>query len=269
MTARDDLIYDVGAHNGADSAFYLSQNYKVLAIEASPLLAEKLRARFKREIDDGRYTLLEVGVADEDGTAEFWLSDVTEWSSFDRSVAALDGTSHRSIQIPIRKFASIVEQFGVPHYCKVDIEGNDACCLRGFEGVEAPRYFSIEVSFRNGGSDLDLLEGLGYRNFKIISQVTRAQPVPALMKMNGLLPPVGRRAFRAFLKRACGVRAVRGWNFPWGSSGAFGEDTPGAWHSAREVRKLWTFLRDQHDEQAGKRDLTKDLGEWFDIHATR
>lgn len=35
-----DLVYDVGMHNGDDTAFYVSQGYRVVAIEADPAQAE-------------------------------------------------------------------------------------------------------------------------------------------------------------------------------------------------------------------------------------
>ena len=260
----NDLIYDVGVNDGTDSAYYLWRGYRVLGIEASPVLAEKLREKFEPEIREGRYTLLEVGVADDDGTAEFWMSDVTEWSSFNKSIASRDGTPHRAVQIATRRFSSIVEEFGVPLYCKVDIEGNDRCCVRGFTSHTAPPYLSIEMSHKDGGVDLDLLDSLGYRQFKIISQVTRAQPVPSLMRIDGLLTGFPKKALRAAIKRTLGVRSFQGRKFPLGASGPFAEDTPGRWRSVSEVRRLWAFLKDI-DERAGKNRL----GEWFDFHAKR
>ena len=38
MTA--DLIYDVGMHNGADTAFYLAKGFRVVAVEANPELVQ-------------------------------------------------------------------------------------------------------------------------------------------------------------------------------------------------------------------------------------
>ncbi|WP_160331198.1 FkbM family methyltransferase [Bradyrhizobium macuxiense] len=262
--ATNDLIYDVGVNDGVDSAYYLSRGYRVLGIEASPVLAAKLREKFEPDIREGRYTLLEVGVADDDGSAEFWMSDVTEWSSFNKDVASRDGTPHRAVHIATRRFSSIVEEFGVPFYCKVDIEGNDRCCVRALTEETAPPYLSIEMSHKDGGVDLNLLDALGYRHFKIISQVTRAQPVPSLMKIDGMLSGFPKKALRAAIKRTLGVRSSHGRKFPLGSSGPFAEGTPGRWRSVSDVRGLWAFLK-EFDERTGKNRL----GEWFDFHAKR
>lgn len=40
------LIIDVGGNNGDDTAFYLHRGYRVVMVEANPLLAEHLRGRF-------------------------------------------------------------------------------------------------------------------------------------------------------------------------------------------------------------------------------
>jgi len=44
------IIFDVGMNNGDDSAHYLSKGYQVVAIEANPILVERARARFQKEI---------------------------------------------------------------------------------------------------------------------------------------------------------------------------------------------------------------------------
>ncbi|MFP5330481.1 MAG: hypothetical protein ACLGHC_10170, partial [Alphaproteobacteria bacterium] len=95
MPAQPDLIFDLGVCNGDDSAYYLYKDYRVVGIEANPLLIPALRRRFEREIRQGRYELLQVGIAEREGEAEFWVcDDHPEWSSFDRSIASRAATRH-------------------------------------------------------------------------------------------------------------------------------------------------------------------------------
>jgi FkbM family methyltransferase len=257
-----DLIYDVGVNDGADSAYYLSRGFKVVGIEASPVMSEALRKRFQKEIAEQRYTLLNVGVASSDGSAEFWMSDVSDWSSFDKRVASRNGTPHRSVLIETREFSTIIEQYGVPFYCKIDIEGNDRFCLSGLTTQTAPPYISIEMSHRDAGTDLDTLADLDYRSFKIVSQVTRSQPIPWLVLVSGRLPQFPRRVMNFAIKRTIGALFVNGWKFLPGSSGPFAEDTPGNWQSLDQVKRRWSALK-EIDEREG----TRGLGDWFDIHA--
>jgi hypothetical protein len=44
MTA--DLLYDVGMNNGDDTAYYLYKGFRVVAVEADPVLVEAARERF-------------------------------------------------------------------------------------------------------------------------------------------------------------------------------------------------------------------------------
>ena len=258
------LIYDVGVNDGADTAFYLSLGHRVIGIEASPFMAEALRGTFAKEIADGRFTLLDIGIAETEGALDFWESRVSEWSSFHREIASRNGTPHYRAAVRTRLFKNVIEENGVPFYCKIDIEGNDRLCLMGLTPDTAPEYISIEMSHADGGRDLALLKGLGYDRFKLISQVTRAQPIRFMTTLGYALPERWARASRKLIRKTAGVGAFKGWTFPANASGAFAEDTPGPWRSYEAAHAMWAFLRDV-DLRFGKNGL----GEWFDFHATK
>jgi FkbM family methyltransferase len=123
------LIYDVGAYDGADTAYYLRQGYRVVSIEADPTLADELRTRFATEVSAGHCTILNVGVADEAGEATFYVSELPIWSSFDKAMATRAGFAAREIRVECRTFQSIMQKHGVPFFLKVDIEGHDHLCV--------------------------------------------------------------------------------------------------------------------------------------------
>jgi FkbM family methyltransferase len=120
--ARPGLIYDVGLYDGGDTAYYLFRGYKVVAIDANPLMIERARSRFSQEIAENRLTLLNIGVSQAPGTATFWVSDNPEWSSFDKAIASRDGKGHRPVSIVTMPFADILAEHGLPHSLKIDIE---------------------------------------------------------------------------------------------------------------------------------------------------
>ena len=68
----EDLIYDVGMHEGKDTEFYLRKGFRVVAIEANPELADKVRNRLSADVESGRLTILELAISDRDGLADFW-----------------------------------------------------------------------------------------------------------------------------------------------------------------------------------------------------
>ena len=50
----EKIIYDIGANNGDDLAYYLKKANVVVACEADPNLCNFMGDKFKKEITDGR-----------------------------------------------------------------------------------------------------------------------------------------------------------------------------------------------------------------------
>ena len=167
MKYDPDLVYDVGMNNGDDTAYYLWRGFRVLAIEANPNLVPNAAMRFAREIRTGRLMILNVGIAAEENVLSFWICEPdSRLSSFDRRLASLDGSCpHHEIRVPCRRFRSLLEQFGVPLYVKVDIQGSDALCVKNLDPQQLPKFISVsDVSL------LDLLHKRGFKYFKCITQ---------------------------------------------------------------------------------------------------
>lgn len=217
---QPDLIFDVGAHRGEDSAFYLKAGYRVVAVEANPQVAAALRERFADEIEQGRYTLIEQAIAARKGTVRFFINDtVSDWGTADPDWAARNarfGAPSRPIDVAADRFSTMLEAHGCPHYCKIDVEGADHLCLQAMgETAFRPRYLSIETSgrsWRELKAEFALLQALGYTRFKIADQ-SRHPRGPFTGKD-------GRRFEH---------------EMPMGASGPFGEDVPGEWLTARQA----------------------------------
>ena len=111
-TMNPTLIYDVGMHNGDDTAFYLAKGHRVIAIEADPALVKQAETRFSAERRSGQLTILKVGIAARSGYGEFWICEKNSiWNSFDRNIAARDGCAHHAVKVETRTFAEIVAEF--------------------------------------------------------------------------------------------------------------------------------------------------------------
>jgi FkbM family methyltransferase len=261
MTAPDRLlIYDVGMHDGADSAYYLNEGYRVVALEANPVFAEQAARRFAQEIDQGRLTVLNVGIAPGEGTARFWVcDDRSDWSSFHRAIAAREGAAHHPIEVPLMPFGEVLERYGVPYYCKVDIEGNDHLCLAAMTPDRRPPFVSIELSPK---PLLERLRELGYDRFKVIHQLSFTCPNRALSAVKACLPHQRLKESVEWANRLARRRRDGDWRFAVGSSGPLPERTRGRWLSHLEARRLCAELdRARRSGRAGRND-------WFDLHAT-
>lgn len=260
------LAYDVGVNTGTDTAYYLREGYRVVGIEANPDLVRYLERRFRSEIEAGQLTLLCVGIAAEAGELEFWIcDDKDEWSSFDKEIASRNGARHHSVRIPTLNFRDVLVAYGMPNFCKIDIEGNDSLCLNAFTSTNKPDSISIEMIHSEGVKQFQRLQELGYSKFKIISQSTWSQPSSFSSEIYYRAPDVIRRGVRRFERTFFGVTMDGDWKFEWGSSGAFGEKTSGSWRSYAEILAMGAYIEALWQKTKNKHPSG---GDWYDIHAT-
>lgn len=232
-TVIEDLIVDIGMNNGDDTAYYLSQNYRVVAVEANPILAEKARQRFAAEIERGQLVLLNQAIDEEPGLATLWVNDENDhWSSLDRSIGGRDGTRHHPVEVECVPFRTLVRQYGMPWYLKIDIEFSDIHVLRDLRPELTPQYLSVEA---HKLEYLDLLTALGYADFKMVDQ-----------RRHGHNPKMAGK-----------------YVFLGGSSGPFGEDTDGDWESVDAVRGRLQHLIETWDVTPPEQRT------WYDIHARK
>jgi FkbM family methyltransferase len=166
-----NLIYDIGMNNGDDTAYYLSRGFDVLAVEADPKLAATAAERFVEEIKSGRLTILNIAIAAEEGESPFWICETNPaWSSFDKALASRYGCPHHEIRMPCRKFRAVCEEFGIPCYIKIDIEGHDILCVQELDPRNLPKFISIECDDIRALNALALLRERGFERFKCINQ---------------------------------------------------------------------------------------------------
>ena len=270
-----DLIYDIGLHNGADTAYYLHKGFRVVAIDANPVLTAAAEQQFAREIASGRLSVLNVGIAEQEGTLSFWVNEANDTqSSFNETRAKRYGPCHE-IQVSCIPLSSIIAKHGIPYYMKVDIEGYDYVCVRALDRGGLPQYISVELD-----RERDLaaeLHQLGYRHFKIVNQLTftdsmpiadsefalrllrkaasKFAPLQKVLKSSPVSWRLRRTDFDSFLD-------AFDYEFADGCSGPFCEETFGRWHSLAEVTARISKIRQQL--ASGKIPAGS---VWFDIHA--
>jgi FkbM family methyltransferase len=174
---RRDLVYDIGLHQGEDTALYLAMGYRVIAFEADPEHCAAARQRFAEAIATDRLEVVEGAIAAGEGTVTFYRhAEKSDWGTIDPNWVARNEPHGAStpVTVPIVDLAAKISESGVPYYAKIDIEGTDRFCLEvlgSFE--ERPAYVSIEASktdWRELEKEFDLLEGLGYDRFAVVQQ---------------------------------------------------------------------------------------------------
>lgn len=229
---RKKLVIDVGMHQGEDTDFYLRRGYRVVGIEANPVLVKDLRSKFSDAIGSGDLVIIDKAVAEEPGSVDFYINDqVSIWGSIDPAFIERNRRngkdSSRIVQVPSTTLEKIVADFPGASYIKIDVEGMDLICLRSLsQSTCRPKYISIESAVTspidNWLEELNLLQAMGYSGFKYVNQATLSQLNGTSLETEGT-PAVYQHATH--------------------SSGPFGNETPGEWMSMDSAVEIGGGLR--------------------------
>ena len=260
MSNTVNLIYDRGAHSGQDSEFYLKKGFTVVAVEANPALCDSLKRRFSREIAEGRLVLVEKAVGERFGKVQFFVNERSIWGTTEynpryKERSSAKGSAWTKTVVPSIPFSWLIDQFGVPYYLKIDIEGADVLCLEDLMKQEdRPNFISIERQpfLSHQLKELALLKALGYTRFKIIDQkavMHRRPPRPAQEGM--------------YVDH----------QFEFDATGLFGEEAPGSWFSYSEAIARNAAIQVQSKgfglwrRTSGLNRVRDSWGSWYDFHA--
>jgi FkbM family methyltransferase len=265
------LIFDIGMNICEDTNFYLSKGFKVVAIEANPAMCERAIEAHQREIERGDLYVLNVAISDSRGPLRFFVcNEMSAWSTAHKGLrdycSRTAGATFREIEVTSQTIGDVIERFGVPFYAKIDIEGLDIECLRGFaKSSVVPNYVSFEVDFLKHAEALRICHAMGYDAFSIVDQ----QSVPRQRQPD----PPREGAFSTY-------------QFELGCSGLFGAELPIRWDdlatTARKCRNiLWRrrvaklfrraaeLLRLKETGMRVEEQILGDVATWYDIHARK
>jgi FkbM family methyltransferase len=221
------LVYDVGAHKGEDTEFYLKKGFSVVAIEAVPELCDELRQKFCDYLKRGQLQVLKLALTNKSGFVDFyvdqkksvWGTVNPDWVTRNKFIG--DGRI-RKITVETSSLSNVMKEYGVPRYCKIDIEGSDLDALKSLQGApEVPEFISIESEMKIWQrlvEEFEALNSLGYRKYKIVDQgLIRLQSCPQ--------PPLEGQ----FCNHV----------FETGQSGLFGNELPGRWLDLFEALEVY------------------------------
>ena len=178
-----NLIFDLGMHRGLDTKFYLDKGFRVVALEANPVLASKVAEWLAPYVESRQLQIVEKALTDsEEQTVSFYVNPVKDdWSSTHQWWAEKGAHPSEEITVPVTNMDSLFQEFGTPYYIKCDIEGEDVTFVKqACSSRYRPKYISVEAI---DSSLIDILSEGGYSSFQIVNQSLNFQtkaPVPAL-----------------------------------------------------------------------------------------
>lgn len=128
-----DLVFDVGANKGNRTVIFLELGAKVVAVEPQKECYEHLTKRFGDTID-----LIKLGLGENESTETMYVSGSTLISSFSKDHVDMMQEDRfkgadwgNTIEIKMTTMDKLIEQYGTPAFCKIDVEGYEYDVLKG------------------------------------------------------------------------------------------------------------------------------------------
>lgn len=134
--AAGDLCFDVGANVGEKTETFLELGARVVAIEPQPNCAKILQDKFGQ---NGNCHILETALAEKPGEASMHVNTFhpistlsPEWIKvMQKSGRFQDNLWDSQITIKVATLDQLIAQFGIPNFCKIDVEGYEWNVLSG------------------------------------------------------------------------------------------------------------------------------------------
>lgn len=129
----NDLVFDIGANNGNRVRPLLNIGAKVVAVEPQKECQNILKRKFGNKI-----RIVPMGLGETEEIKDFFISNGHTLSSFSKEwIQSVkedrfkDYTWDKSIKIKITTLDKLIEEYGLPKFIKIDVEGYELEVLKG------------------------------------------------------------------------------------------------------------------------------------------
>lgn len=123
-----DLVFDVGAHLGDKTAAFLALNAEVVAIEPDRRFIKHIEKRFSNK---AKIHLVNKGISPKPETLLFYRRKTASTSGVVQDWCKGVDDAATVYEIQTTTLDLLIEQFGLPKYIKIDVEGFEIEVLRG------------------------------------------------------------------------------------------------------------------------------------------
>jgi FkbM family methyltransferase len=158
-----DLCFDIGAHQGIRTDVFLRLGAKVVAVEPQKELAQALKSKYR---GNGRVAVVGMGLDAKEGERTLYMCNYStcssmshEWIDSVKDWRRLQGRTWDSkTTVQVTTLDRLVQEHGVPAFCKIDVEGFEWNVLQGLS--RAVPALSLEYNPRHLGVVAQCVEHL-------------------------------------------------------------------------------------------------------------
>ena len=164
ILTNESLVFDVGANLGNYADVYLELGAKVIAVEPQEYCMKFMQLRFGKS--HPQLTYVAKGLDEKPGKATLRISGSHTLSSMsDNWIQAVKDSGRfsnenweRTVEVDVTTLEQLIEQFGRPDYCKIDVEGFEYNVLRGLSSPV--NYVSFEFTYECFNASINCMEHL-------------------------------------------------------------------------------------------------------------
>jgi FkbM family methyltransferase len=156
-----DLVFDIGVNVGQKSEIFLAIGARVVGVEPNPHCHPVIDLQFAR---NPNYTLLRKALGAEEGKATLRFVGTEATASLREDWRYLDFYDRpiEEAETAVTTLDALVEEYGVPVLCKIDVEGFEASVIAGLSRPLPLISFEYHLNERPAlEACLDRLESLG------------------------------------------------------------------------------------------------------------
>jgi len=134
---KGSLCFDIGAHLGNRTNAWQALGAKVVAVEPQPQCMRYLQQKFGK---DPNITLLQKAIGATAGKTQFYISELTptistmaaeDWREKMAANTSFKVSWDETIEVAVLTLDQLIEQYGMPDFCKIDVEDFEVEVLKG------------------------------------------------------------------------------------------------------------------------------------------
>jgi len=131
------LCFDLGAHVGNRTNAWEALGATVIAIEPQPICMNYMKKRFR---GNDNINLLQCAIGEKEGIAKMHVSEMTptvstladaNWRQTINDDTSFEVKWEHQIDVKMRTMDNLIEQYGMPDFCKIDVENFELEVLKG------------------------------------------------------------------------------------------------------------------------------------------